>query len=415
MIDKVKTLIKHKTFENIIYLTGASVFAQLISLVGAFYIPRLLGPEKYGVFQIVGAYVGIFTFLTFDGINKIILRECSRNLDKAKEIIESLIGFKNLCAIFSIIISIIALIFIDYNKITQLYIIIFSITLLLNGLNSTINIVYQAYEQMKPIAIFSILRSIIYVSIAILLLKTGYGVLSLIILQISVSVLILIANYIYSRRFVKLKILSNVKIVKSYIKQGFTFSLLGLLTTLSGKVDIFMLSILTTPQNVGIYALAYNIVQKGLIIRGPISVSLFPYYTKKYTRQNVEIKELIKHTLIIIIPSIVIIIGVLFSSKFIITTIVGDAFVESAKILNVLIFYLILNYFVIPWGLALQTTYNEKYEIHVGLLGAILNVGLNILMYYKWGIIGIAYSTLITIIMSNFYLVYLVSKKTIKK
>ncbi|MEA3499550.1 MAG: flippase [Candidatus Marinimicrobia bacterium] len=409
-----KKLLKHRTFKNTSYLTIGGMFSQLISLIGAFYIPRLLGPEKYGIFQIVVSYIGIFTFLTFSGVNKIILRECSRNLDKAKEIIESIIGFKNLCAIFAIIISVIVLVFMDYDEITKIYIAIFSFTLLIKGLNSSISIIYQAYEKMKPIAYFQIFQSLLIVPLSIIFLKLGYGVLALIIIQLFTSILILIVNYKYSKKFVKFNIFSKVKIIKAYLKQGFTFSLLGFFNTLSGKIDIFMLSILTTPENVGIYALAYRIVQKGLIIRKPISASLFPYYTKKYEKEPVRIKKLIKHTMIIIIPSILIIIVVLLSSKFVITTIVGNEFIESAKILNVLICYLVVNYAVIPWGLALQTTNNEKTLFYIVIVKGALNITLNLVFYNLYGIIGIAYSTLLNESF-NFLSQVVVNKKIIKQ
>lgn len=388
-------LFKHRTFKNTSYLTIGNILSQIIALIGAFYIPRLLGPEKYGIFSIVAAYIGMFTVFTFSGINKVLLRDISKNLDDTKDIIESVIGFKNLCAILSIIISIVVLIFIDYSRITEIYIIIFSLTLLFNGLNSTINIIYQSSERMKPMAVFTILKPIIRVPIAILLLKTGYGVLSLIVLQVSVSALILIINYLYLKRFVKFNILSKVKITKTYLRQGFNFSLLSFLNILSTKIDLVMLSFLTTPVNVGIYALAYRIVQKGLFIRSPISASLFPYYTKRYENEKVKIRKLFKHTLIIIIPSLVIITGVIFSSKFIITTIVGDEFLESAKILNILILYLFVNYAVIPWGLYLQTTSNEKYSLLTVSVCAIANIVLNIMLFRLYGVIGIALSTLI--------------------
>lgn len=89
-----KKLLKHRTFRNTSYLTIGNIFAQIISLVGAFYIPRLLGPEKYGIFQTVLSYNSIFVFLTFDGLNKIILRENSRNISKEKHIFDGFIGIK---------------------------------------------------------------------------------------------------------------------------------------------------------------------------------------------------------------------------------------------------------------------------------------------------------------------------------
>ena len=152
-------------------------------------------------------------------------------------------------------------------------------------------------------------------SLAILLLLNGYGVLSVIILQLAVQLIVLLINFFHSRKIVKFNVFSKINFNWQYIKSGINFSFLGLLNTLSGKIDIIMLSLLTTPQNVGIYALAYNIVNKGLIIRRPISTSLFPYYTKKFKETRIEIKNIFKHSLIIIIPSLILYLQLFYYQK----------------------------------------------------------------------------------------------------
>ena len=111
------------------------------------------------------------------------------------------------------------------------------------------------------------------------------------------------------------------------------------------------------------------------------------------------------HTMFASLPQIV-----LLTSEWIITTVVGNKYIQSASILNVLIFYLILNYLLIPWGLYLQTNYNERIVINISMIVAIINIILNIVLFYKFGLIGIAYSTLITYLINVFLNIYFVYK-----
>jgi O-antigen/teichoic acid export membrane protein len=241
-------------------------------------------------------------------------------------------------------------------------------------------------------------------------LHLGYGVFSLIIINLIVTGIIVIVNFLISKnKFISFKIFTKVKWYWNYIKQGFSFSLLSFLQIFNTRIDLVMLSFLTTPEKVGIYALAYRIVEKGLVIRKPISQSLFPYYTKKVDKNKIGVNTLIKHTLIIGLPAFIIALIVPFISKFVIVTIVGNDFTASAQVLNVLVFYLILNYMLIPWGLNLQTSYFESYVIKITLITAILNILLNILLFYRYDILGIAYSTLITYFINvglNIYINY---------
>ena len=87
--QRCNNYLNHYTFRNIGYLTVGNIISQIISFIGALYIPNLLGPERYGVYNTVFAYVGIFSVFTFSGLNKVVIRESSKDIkntmkDRAK-------------------------------------------------------------------------------------------------------------------------------------------------------------------------------------------------------------------------------------------------------------------------------------------------------------------------------------------
>ncbi len=395
IISFLRKLYQHQTVKNVGYLTAGNVLSQIISLIGAFYIPKLLGPEQYGIYNTVTAYVGLFAVFTFGGLTKVIIREVAKDTLRTREILEATIGLRNLFSIFATILSIIVVLFIDYEFGTKTYIIIYSFSLLFQGTQSSLNTIFQSHQRMKILAIIALIRQLIIVPAAIILLYLGYGVLSIIILHLAIELLILPILYRYSQKIIAFNIFSKLKFVKYYIFSGARFSLLSFLNILSGKIDLIMLSLLTTPQNVGIYALAYNLVNKGLILRSPISQSLFPYYSHKFNTKKPQIGDLIMHMGLISIPLLIFLIpAILFIEPFI-ANVIGNEFKESANIFSVLVLYLILNFSVIPWGLFMQTTNNEKYSLIIVSACAILNIALNLVFFNLYGIIGIAYSTLI--------------------
>ena len=82
-------------------------------------------------------------------------------------------------------------------------------------------------------------------------------------------------------------------------------------------------------------------------------------------------------------------------SDKVIVNLIGVEFRESYIILNVLIFYLIFNYSVVPFGVFLQATGNERSVLNAVLVKAPLNIVGNLIFYKYYGIIGIAYSTIL--------------------
>jgi len=178
--------------------------------------------------------------------------------------------------------------------------------------------------------------------------------------------------------------------------------LLAFLNVLSGKIDIIMLSLLTTSEQVGIYAFAYMLIRKGLFVRKAVAQSLFPEYSISYVNGTIKSSRLFKHTLIIALPALMMVCVIPFISKPLITYIAGVNFQDSAYIVNVLAFYLVFNYMLLPFGVALQVSHNEKTLLVIGIIRACSNVVLNLVFFHLFGIIGIAYSTLLTYAISVF-------------
>jgi O-antigen/teichoic acid export membrane protein len=72
----------------------------------------------------------------------------------------------------------------------------------------------------------------------------------------------------------------------------------------------------------------------------------------------------------------------------------GPQYRESGRVLRVLIFYLAFSWATLPLTSTLQATHNERHLIIPTLMMGGLNIGLNYLLFMRYGIIGIAYSTL---------------------
>ncbi|MEN8134877.1 MAG: flippase [Thermodesulfobacteriota bacterium] len=406
---KLKKVLKppNSVVVNTTYLTIGSFLSQIVSLIGAFFIPRLLGPADYGAYQTVINFVGIFSLFTFSGINKVVLRECSKRPEYAKEIFEETIGLRLLFSIFAFLLCAIVAILMGYDKGTKVFIVIYSGSLLYSGLRDSVDIIYQFNRRMEFISFFSILRNTISVSLSILAVMAGYGVLTLILIQMATQGIVLLSNYRVSKKLLRFRLLSHIFLNKRIIRQGFNFSLLQFLNVLSGKIDLVMISIMGTTAEVGLYALAYNIVERGLMVRQSLSQSLFPVYAKLLEDRNLDARIVLKHTAIIALPASALCIITPPLAKWIIPVLAGENFKQSIAIINVLVYFLLFNYIVVPFGISLQANNNESIQIRIGLLTALANITLNIIFYSKYGLVGIAYSTLFTYFIHSFLITML--------
>ena len=142
-ISKLK---KHTVIKNMSCLAVANIAKQIFSLIGAFVIPKFLGPTDYGAYQTVMVYVSIFALFTFEGVHKVIIRQCSQHPEDAQKIYANIIGVKHLCNIGSVFLVLISLFFVQYDVVVKSYIAFFSISLFLNGVSSFYSSIFQVRQ-----------------------------------------------------------------------------------------------------------------------------------------------------------------------------------------------------------------------------------------------------------------------------
>ena len=269
--------------KNASYLAGGNFITQVITLVGFIYIARMLGPDDYGIYVTVGAFVGIFDILLLSGLSKTVVREGSKDLFSMHVSLEKTIGVRNLLILVAIVVCIISSFFTPYEFQTRLYIIIFSSRFVYDGLREFLETIYQTTEKMQYISIFGIVDRILFVSLSIIFLYLGFGLLALFLIALFSSLSTLLINYKVSKKFVKFNFFSKIQIDKNLLKPALVFSLLGFFGFLISRIDLLMISFLGTAKDVGIYGVANKIAHQGIMLRNFTATAFFPIFVNGFT------------------------------------------------------------------------------------------------------------------------------------
>ncbi|MHA1491429.1 MAG: flippase [Promethearchaeota archaeon] len=381
--------------KNASYLMIGHYLSLIISLIGLIYIARVLGPSDYGIYAIVGAFVGMFDIITVYGINKVVLREGAKDLSKMRGYLEKTTGVKNLFTFIAVGVCSLGALFAPYSIQVRLYIILFSFSLIYNSFNPFFSTVYKAAEKMQYNAILGIFNSIMFVSLSIAFLYLGFGLLELFIISLFSHLITLILNYKLTKRFLTFKFWSKIKWDKHILKPALIFSILSFSYFLAGRIDLLMISMLGTSKDVGIYGIAHQITNVGVVTRTLIATAFFPIFVKAFSKNVIRWRKLLRYSIMMGIGLLVIATIISLFSNQIILLFFGGEYSESGIILSVLIFYVAFYFFDIPFSNTLQATYNEMKILKISWIAPILNIGLNYLFFKEFGLIGIAYSTLI--------------------
>ena len=348
------------------------------------------------------------------GLNKVIIREGSKNIPSMYIFLEKTIGIRNLLSAIAIAICIISVLFTKYSLQIKIYIIIFSTQLAWTGWKGFFGTIYQATEKMQYTSIFGIANRALFVLLAIFFLHYGYGVLTLLLISLLVNYLILLVNFRFSRKFIRFNFFQKIQFDTYLLKPALLFSLISFIGFLTSRVDLLMISFLGTSNNVGTYGVAYKSAYLGEMLKNIAATAFFPVFVKRFHRRQVKGTLLLRYSLLF---GAIIFILTLILSFFIVRIIIslfGSDYRNSGEILRVLIFYLAFIWITLPFTTAAQATQNERYILIAGLIMAILNIVLNYILFLKYGLIGIAYSTLVVFSIGSLLLsgsIYILMKK----
>ncbi len=415
-LSKLKVGIK-----NTSYLVAGNVSGQLISMIFTIYIARKLGPSTFGIYSTVGAFVGMFGFLTFVGYQKVLIREssgCTDKLQKLQEDINSVFALKSLLSCLAIGLAVISSFFVYEFQLVVL-ITIYSFTLIFNGTSSILQVVFHVHNKMKYLMYTALIRRLIYIVPAAICINFGGSVKSIIISFTLSTLFDVFVNYYFANKYfsfrLTLRCLTTLNFEKRFFRQAMVFSFLGFIGYFYSKIDITMLSWLVTQESVGTYSAGYKLIQPMEMVGMMAAVSFFPLTVERF-KQNKPVKaqKLFFASLVIAVILIPVSLLITFFSKDIISLLYGDEYQGAHLVLRYLCWVIPLGLVNWPFILSMQANHHEKAFIIPNIMRAITNVILNYFFILKYGMIGVVYSTIVVYVLFftfiNIFMFYILKK-----
>ena len=385
------------TFNSAIYMLK-TIFTMIFPLVTIPYVTRILGVNGYGKENFISSIISYFLLLASLGISSYGIREGVRVKDKKREF-DSLVSELFTINIISTIVSygIFLLFLLFSNKMREYAVLalILSIKILLQPMS--LEWIYNVFEDYIFITIRTIVIQIFSVIYLFLWVTDKQDVYQYAMYLVISSVAINISNYIYSKKYCKIEIKFSKKIL-CHIVPIFILFFSSIASQIYVNADTTMIGFMKNDSEVGLYTAATNIYNMLRNILGALvtvfSTRLaceFVLNKEKYSRL---FSKLFQSIIIFCIP---ISIGCIFLARDMILILNGNSYLEAGTSLRILA--CALNFSVIgslfSTGVLIPSK-QEKIILMATIVGAILNIGLNIVAIYRFGICGAAITTCIS-------------------
>lgn len=388
-----------KIATNTTFILIGNIVVKAFALLISINLARYLGVEYFGEYNFVIAYLSFFTFVANFGLDSILIRDISRNKFNVNILVSNVLMFRILTSLFSIILSISIINFLDYSAETIIYVSLLSSILLLQGLSYLFESIFHSKLKMHYSSIGMIISKLIYTFFVFYLIISRSSLIIFFYTYIIAELIRTLIAIHYSKKFVKIDANINTDLWKYLLKESIPFIVGYALFIIYYRIDILMLSGMEGNLAVGYYSAAYKLTDPLLFIPGAFASVLMPIMAKKYISDQRGLKETYyigsKYILQIMFP---LSIFLYFFSQDIIDLLYTDDYYASIYTLKILSLTIVVNSLnSIQNSLLVASDRQKLNTISVGIC-CILNIVLNIVLIPIYSYNGAAIATLISVL-----------------
>ncbi|MGO9120042.1 MAG: flippase [Desulfomonilaceae bacterium] len=389
--------------KNIIALWTPSILNPLVSFALILVISRYLGVEGLGTYSLVVSYLGIFVTFGALGLGTLVVREAARDLEQAHVFFINAALFGTVSSFVAIIGMIIVVGLMGYGDDVFQAAVICSFSLFPTTAISYMEAMFRAFERAEYIAITYLLENLFRVGSCVILLLNGYGIVALFIAFLTsrlFAALLMLFCYIKILGMPEFQFRPDVW--RFLGREAATFASIAMFSTIHLHIDQIMLSKLKSLESVGIYSAADRLLDFCRALTVAFAAALFPILAKQYVSGIGELRRItVLSVRYLLLGTIPIAIGTAILANNIISLVYGHKFVSAVPVLTVHIFSLIPFSMVYFLASVLIVTDNQRVDLGINILAAIINIILNFALIPYFAEMGAVVAVLITIIIFN--------------
>lgn len=400
---------------NSAFLLGSRVATKIISFFTLLLLARYLGPTDFGKFSFVFAFIYFFAFIPDLGIHNILVRDAAKEQKIAGKLIGNATIIKSLLSTIAIFLSFIVINLMDYPASTKNALYVASLGLLVSSI-SAYGIIYEVKLRMEYSLIFSIVGRF---SLLIFVMFGTLKSLTLLFFVFGSVVADFVHNFLmvaFSKKLVKVDFKLDYSMVGNILHEALPIAVASVFIMIYFKVDILMLSYFKSDVDVGFYSAAYRLTEALLFIPSIYMTSMFPLMSKHFGKSlDLFCHIYIKSFRYLFASGLLIAVIISFIAEPIILNLYGKEYISSIIVLQILIWATAIMFINILQSFTYISSGNQKIIAKITAFGALLNVGLNLMLIPLYSYAGAAIATVVTEFVVMIFGMYWIKNNIVNK
>ncbi len=293
-------------------------------------IARTLGAEALGQYLLAYSYYFIFVGIASQGLKTLFTRELAREPQNSSVYLISGTWLQLIFSLFSYGALVIVVFLLPYSSTTSTLCYIMGLTIIPFALSNITEAIFQAQEKMHLIAISTVPVYILRLIIMIWAMQLKYDIGYLGAILFSSETVILIVEWIFIIRLVKIKWQIDINFVLKTIKSARTFFAIEGIAVVTGRIQILILSLLGNEFLVGLFGGISQLLQPFLIIANSIILAMFPRFSKAVDQGREKQRQIAENIIeILLVMALPLFIGLLFFGKDLLIFVYDSSFAQA--------------------------------------------------------------------------------------
>ena len=389
----------------------SSIVTLLIGFPLGIVLARWLGAANLGLYRMVTTIQGIAALVATFGIPPALIKYVAEYKDDKDKLTQTTTSGIISSVIFGIVAGILlyalsgilASVFHmpELSHLLRILAFVFPFTSLVGTLIGLLN----GLREMKTYAFLVILQSILsIVFIMAFVVGFGFGVEGAVFGIILSAVGACIGGLYLSRKFLRLNLQNLRQNTRKLVLFGSQLFGANAVNIIANQADIILIGYFLAKADVGYYSIAISLSMFLTLIPSAIQRITYPTTSEYWSKNNHQalqkmIDKSMKYSACILLP---LGLGVGFFSQEIIALLYGQEYIYAVLPLCVLLIARVIRGgTAVPIGGSVTAVGRPDFALKIMAISAGTNVGLNILLIPRFGILGAAIATTVSLLLGN--------------
>ncbi len=380
------------------------ILRMVAGLLVGIWVARYLGPAQFGIFSYAIAFTALFGSVAKLGLDSIVVHDLVREPNQRDLYLGTTFWLKLIGSVVMLAVMALAVRLTSNDAITNLYIYIIASGTIFQSFE-VVDFYFQSKVLSKFVSICKLTQLFISSFLKLYLIFTGADLIWFVFLSLADQITLAVSLYIAYRcqKLGSFYRYFDLRTAKHLLRASWPLIISGFVVMIYMRIDQIMIKEMLGEKAVGLYSAATRISEVWYFIPMLLTSSLFPsIINAKSISIDAYHSRLQKLYNFMFLAAIAIALPMTFLSNWLVKFLYGNNFHEAG---NVLMIQIWAGVFVFA-GVASSRWFIceglQKYYAFNTLVGAVMNIILNILLIPKFGINGAAIATVISQALASY-------------